>query len=92
MGRRRQGETTPDTKSLWGTDMVESKGVDRILPGNLAFHKIRIANTPLTEMHVLPLCHHKKLLPESLSATNFNLNLLRHKRRSDMHSEILTTY
>lgn len=40
--------------------MVESKGVVSILPGNLAFHKIRIANTPLTEMHVLPLCHHKK--------------------------------
>ena len=63
------------------------------LPDNLACHKIRIANTPLTEMHVLPLlCHHKKLLPVSPNATNFNLNLQRRKRRSDMHSKILITY
>lgn len=63
------------------------------LADNLACHKIRIANTPLTEMHVLSLlCHHKKLLPVSSNATNFNLNLQRRKRRSHMHSKILITY
>lgn len=40
--------------------MVEIKVAVSILPGNRAFHKIKIANTPLTEKHIIPLCHHKK--------------------------------
>lgn len=37
------------------------------VPDNLACHKIRIANTMLTEMHVLPLLRHHKKTPASVS-------------------------
>lgn len=76
-------EQTPGCQLSNGNTWLRAKVLSAVcpctvtfVPDNLACHKIRIANTMLTEMHVLPLLrHHKKKMPVSLNATNFNLNL-----------------
>lgn len=83
---------SPNGNTWLKAEVLSAARTVTFLFDNLACHKIRIANTSWQRCMFPLYCAIIKTPLVTPNATNFNLNLQRRERRSDMHSKILITY